>query len=330
MTSPDRPDLLPAVVAESVTPEPKIQSAAQALLAGGLVAFPTETVYGLGADATSDAAVAQVYAVKGRPTFNPLIAHVADLASAEALGVFEPIARALAERFWPGPLTLVVPRREGCPVSLLASAGLDTLAIRVPNHPIALALLRATGRPVVAPSANPSGRVSPTTAQHVQDGLGDRVATVLDGGPCVVGVESTVVRVEGGVVTLLRPGGLARAALEAVVGCPVETVTHSEAPHAPGQLESHYAPSAPIRLDVAEVTPGEALLAFGPALPGAAHTLNLSPAGDTTQAAANLFAMLRALDQPGLAGIAVMPIPADGLGEAIRDRLRRAAAPRDT
>jgi L-threonylcarbamoyladenylate synthase len=311
-------------------PDIAIVEAAAALQDGKLVAFPTETVYGLGADATSDAAVAAVYAAKGRPDFNPLIAHVADLAAAEALVVFPPAARRLAEAFWPGPLTLVLPRRADCPVSLLASAGLDTLAVRVPDHPLALALLRAVAVPVVAPSANPSGGLSPTTAEHVRAGLGDKVGAILDGGPCRVGVESTVVDLSGPAPLLLRPGGVSREAIEAILATALGAVAGGPL-RSPGQLDSHYAPHLPVRLNATSVRPDEALLVFGTAFPaGAAMTLNLSPAGDTVEAAAHLFAYLRRLDRPELAGIAVTPIPEDGLGLAINDRLRRAAAPRGT
>ena len=300
-----------------------IDEATAVLAAGNLVAFPTETVYGLGADATSDAAVARVYEAKGRPHFNPLIAHVPDLAAAERLVVFTGPARQLAQAFWPGPLTLVLERTAGCPVSLLASAGLDTLAVRVPDHPLALTLLRAFGRAVVAPSANPSGQLSPTTASHVQGALGDKVAVILDGGPCRVGLESTVVDLSGGRPILLRPGGVPAEAVEAILG---PLALPGDGPlRSPGQLDSHYAPYLPVRLDATEARPGEALLAFGPAAPGG---LNLSPSGDVVEAAANLFAFLRRLDRKGLKGIAVMPIPDRGLGRAINDRLRRAAAPR--
>jgi L-threonylcarbamoyladenylate synthase len=305
--------------------ESAIDEAVAALAAGRLVVFPTETVYGLGADATSDAAVARVYDVKGRPTFNPLIAHVPDLAAAERLVVVSASARRLARAFWPGPLTLVLPRRADCPVSLLASAGLDTLAVRVPDHPLALALLRAAGRPLVAPSANPSGRLSPTTADAVRDALGTDVALVLDGGPCRVGVESTVVDLSGERPTLLRPGGVPSEAIEALLG-PL-AVPGGGPIRAPGQLESHYAPSLPLRLGATSARPGEALLGFGPDAPPET-ALNLSPSGDLAEAAANLFAFLRRLDRPGPSAIAVMPIPERGLGRAINDRLRRAAAPR--
>lgn len=310
----------------------RIAAAAEALAAGELVAFPTETVYGLGADATNDAAVAKVYAAKGRPRFNPLIVHVPDAAAAFALGEFPDEAKALARAFWPGPLTIVVKRAEPCPVSLLASAGGDTIALRVPSHPLALGLLAALARPVVAPSANPSGRISPTTAAHVEAGLGGRIAMVLDGGASPVGVESTVVSFADGPAVLLRPGGLDREAIERVLGIRLKAAA-KEAPGtalaAPGRMESHYAPRAAVRLNVTAPQPGEALLAFGPELPATAGPLrNLSPAGDLTEAAANLFCYLHELDALGVAAIAVMPIPHEGLGEAINDRLARAAAPR--
>ena len=300
-----------------------ISKAADLLLGGELVAFPTETVYGLGALATDDNAVARIYAAKGRPTFNPLISHVPDVEAAFALGEFSADALKLAARFWPGPLTLVVPRWSTCTVSLLASAGLASLAIRVPQHPIALELLRAVGKPVVAPSANPSGRISPTTAQHVRDGLGAKVSMVLDGGPCTVGVESTVVSFLEGKATLLRPGGLARETIEEAMGF---RLLDGEAGmmHSPGQMESHYAPHAAMRLNAEAAMNGEAYLGFGKF--GLEH--NLSPSGDVVEAAANLFRMLHELDamKPDL--IAVAPIPMSGLGEAINDRLKRAAAPR--
>lgn len=300
-----------------------IAEAAALLRAGGLVAFPTETVYGLGGDATDDRAVARIFAAKRRPRFNPLIAHVADRAAAAALAAFDRRADRIAEAFWPGPLTLVLPRRAGCPVSLLASAGLDTLALRVPAHPVALALLRAVGRPVAAPSANRSGAVSPTRAAHVADSLGDAVDLVLDGGACRVGVESTILDLSASRPAILRPGGIAREDIEALLG-PVDGPAAGPV-KAPGMLESHYAPGLPVRLDATAARPGEALLGFGPV---AGATANLSPAGDLVEAAANLFALLRALDRPEFTGIAVSPIPEAGLGAAINDRLRRAAAPR--
>jgi len=303
-----------------------IAAAAALLREGRLVAFPTETVYGLGADATDDRAVAAIFAAKNRPTFNPLIAHVADIAAAAALVVLDDRARHLAAAFWPGPLTLVLPRAADSTVSLLASAGLDSIAVRVPAHPVALALLRATGRPVAAPSANPSGGVSPTTAAHVEEGLGERLAMILDGGACRVGVESTVLDLTTATPTLLRPGGVTREQLEALLGPVAVAQGHDEdGPRSPGMLASHYAPALPVRLDVQAALPGEALLGFGPQLQA---TLNLSPAADLAEAAANLFALLRALDRAEFSGIAVSPIPHHGLGLAINDRLRRAAAPR--
>lgn len=299
--------------------------AAEALIEGKLVAFPTETVYGLGADATQDAAVAQVFAAKGRPTFNPLIVHVPSLEDAVALGEFNAEASELAKLFWPGPLTLVVPRRQGCPVSLLASAGLPSLAIRVPRHPLAQDLLKAVRRPVVAPSANPSGRISPTTADHVRAGLGDKVSVILDGGPCDIGLESTIVGFLDERPTLLRPGGLAREEIERALGHKLALGGDAGKPTAPGQLESHYAPKARMRLDAASAREGEVYLAFGTA---SDSRYNLSPSGDLVEAAANLFRLLHEMDETGAKAIAVAPIPMQGLGEAINDRLRRAAAPR--
>jgi L-threonylcarbamoyladenylate synthase len=297
------------------------------------VAFPTETVYGLGADAANGAAVARLYLAKGRPSFNPLIAHVADAAAAQRLALFDADAKRLAAAFWPGPLTLVLAKAPGCPVAALATAGLDSIAVRVPNSAVAQAILAAFGAPVVAPSANRSGHVSPTTAAHVLADLGGRIDLIVDGGPTLVGVESTIVSCVGEPM-LLRPGGLAREDIERVLGRPLaEPQDQPEAPTAPGMFASHYAPAARLRLDAQDAWPGEALLAFGPQVPPgadrAAAVLNLSPAGDLVEAAANLFAHLRALDRPGIAAIAIMPIPHQGLGEAINDRLARAAAPRD-
>jgi L-threonylcarbamoyladenylate synthase len=305
-----------------------IATAARVLGAGGLVAFPTETVYGLGADATNGASVARLYAAKGRPRFNPLISHLPDAKSALPLARFSHDAKLLAGVFWPGPLTLVLPKAEGCPVSELATAGLDSIAVRVPDHSIARDLLKAFGRPVVAPSANQSGHVSPTLAEHVRADLDGRIDLIIDGGPASVGVESTIVSCLG-VPTLLRPGGLPREAIERVLGHPLAIAepTSDEAPLAPGMLASHYAPKAMLRLNAIDVRPGEALLAFGPGAPRAAAMLNLSASGDLIEAAANLFSHLRTLDASG-ARIAVMPIPNDDLGEAINDRLARAAAPR--
>jgi L-threonylcarbamoyladenylate synthase len=307
-----------------------IEQAAQALRAGRLVAFPTETVYGLGADATNGAAVADIFAAKQRPRFNPLIVHVPDLAAADRLAVLGKIEQKLAEAFWPGGLTLVVKKRPGCPVADLTTSGLDTIAIRVPSHPLATTLLRAVARPVAAPSANRSGHVSPTRAEHVQADLGDRVAIVLDGGPTGIGLESTVVAVMTNGVALLRPGAVTAEAIEQVIGQTlVRSAASSGTPIAPGQLPSHYAPHATVRLNAHQVKPGEALLAFGPQTPApAGPVVNLSPSGDLREAAANLFSALRTLDATGVATIAVMPIPRNGLGEAINDRLERAAAPR--
>ena len=305
------------------------QAAAQCLGRGGLVAFPTETVYGLGADATNGQAVARLYEAKGRPAFNPLIAHVPDIAVARDCAVFNADAETLAAAFWPGPLTLVLPRKPDCKVSELATAGLDTIAVRVPDHAMAHAILRAFGKPVVAPSANVSGHVSPTTAAHVLDDLDGRIDMIVDGGPTPVGIESTVVACIDQ-PTLLRPGGLSRAQIAAMVGRDLsDTPAGAEDnPIAPGMLTSHYAPRTRLRLDATSVEPGEVLLAFGTPLPGAATVLNLSERGDLAEAAANLFGHLRRLDGLRAPQIAVMRIPHQGLGEAINDRLRRAAAPK--
>jgi L-threonylcarbamoyladenylate synthase len=312
----------------SATPD-NIERAACLIRAGALVAFPTETVYGLGGDATHEEAVAHIFAAKGRPRFNPLIVHVAGLAEAEALALFDERARIAAHHFWPGPLSLVLPRRVECGLSLLASAGFDSVALRIPAHPVAQALLRAAGRPIAAPSANRSGRVSPTTAAHVAAELGDGVALILDAGPCPVGIESTVLGLTGKMPALLRPGGVALEQLTQIFGHIEMATAGDDAPRSPGRLPSHYAPALPLRLDATNARPGEALLAFGPdAPPGFAEVLFLSRSGDLAEAAANLFAMLRRLDRPEFAGIAVMPIPETRLGRAINDRLRRAAAPR--
>ena len=306
-----------------------IEPAAAALAQGKLVAFPTETVYGLGANALDERAVASVYEAKGRPRINPLIVHVAERADAFRLGVFNGAAHALAEAFWPGPLTLVVPRADDCPVSLLASAGLASLAIRMPSHDLARKLIATAGVPLVAPSANLSGRVSPTTAAHVLEGLAGRIDMVLDGGACDLGIESTIVSCLEGRPGLLRLGALARGRIEDVLGEQLTSPVEEGRPIAPGGLASHYAPAAALRLGALRANEGEALLAFGPQVPEhSGPMLNLSPAGDVTEAAANLFAMLRELDASGVKTIALMPIPNDGLGEAINDRLRRAAAPR--
>jgi len=311
-----------------------IEAAARCLAAGGLVAFPTETVYGLGADATDGRAVARLYEAKGRPAFNPLIAHVSDVAAARKLAHFDADAARLAEKFWPGPLTLVLPKAEGCLVADLATAGLDTIAVRVPKHPVAQNILKAFGKPIVAPSANRSGHVSPTNAAHVLADLRGRVDLIIDGGATPVGIESSIVACLGEPI-LLRPGGVPREDIERTLGRPlaqppraVEAAAGDAAPAAPGMLAAHYAPHTPLRLDVAAVAPGEALLAFGPQMPAgagqAARVLNLSPRGDLVEAAANLFSHLRDLDAAAAPCIAVMPVPGNGLGEAINDRLRRA------
>jgi L-threonylcarbamoyladenylate synthase len=309
--------------------ETGIAEAARLVRGGELAAFPTETVYGLGGDATDERAVARIFEAKGRPRFNPLIVHVPDLAAAERLALFDDRARAAARQFWPGPLTLVLKRRAESGLSLLASAGLDTVALRVPAHPVAQALLRAAGRPVAAPSANRSGRVSPTTAAHVAAELGDRAAVILDGGPTQIGLESAVLDLSGAAPILLRPGGVTLEELAARLGPVAAVETDPAAPRSPGQLASHYAPALPLRLNATEARPGEALLAFGGGrAPGSAAAMWLSRDGDLAEAAANLFAMLRALDRPEFSAIAVTPIPERGLGRAINDRLRRAAAPR--
>lgn len=295
-----------------------IARAARILRDGGLVAFPTETVYGLGADATNGQAVAGIFSAKGRPRFNPLIVHVRNLKDAERHALFSQAPRELAKRFWPGALTLVLPRATTS-LSDLVSAGLPTVALRVPAHPIAQRLLEETGLPIAAPSANPSGGVSATMAGHVADGLEEQVDFILDGGPTGLGLESTVIGFDGGQPVLLRPGAVTRGEIEAVTG-PLQKA--GSAIQSPGQLESHYAPAAALRVNVLRPGQDEALLGFGPA-PEAA--LNLSPNGDLKEAAANLFAMLRQLDKTARR-IAVMPIPETGLGEAINDRLRRAAA----
>jgi len=298
-----------------------IAYAARILRQGGLVAFPTETVYGLGADATNGKAVAGIFAAKGRPRFNPLIVHVRDASEAERHALFSDAARRLAARFWPGALTLVLPRATET-LSELVSAGLPTVALRVPAHPVAQRLLQEAGLPIAAPSANPSGKVSATMAAHVAEALQEKVDFILDGGPAILGLESTVIGFDGDQAVLLRPGAIAREEIEAIIG-PLQKA--GPAIQSPGQLESHYAPSAALRLDVSQPELDEALLGFGPSSQAA---LNLSPTGDLREAAANLFAMLRKLDKQ-TKRIAVMPIPETGLGEAINDRLRRAAAGRE-
>jgi L-threonylcarbamoyladenylate synthase len=303
-----------------------IEDAAQALARGGIVAFPTETVYGLGANALNAEAVACVFAAKERPRFNPLIVHVLDAEAAEAHAVVEATAKMLMEAFWPGPLSLVLKRAPDCKIAELVSAGLDTIALRAPAHPIAQALLAESALPLAAPSANRSGHVSPTTAQHVQAELGDLPAMILDGGPCTLGLESTVIDLAGPAPVLLRAGALPREDIEAVLGQRLTTSEDEARPASPGQLASHYAPRTKLRLDVTSPREGEALLAFGPEAPAfEGQTINLSPSGDLTEAAAKFFAALRTLDEAGPEAIAVMPIPARGLGEAINDRLRRGA-----
>jgi L-threonylcarbamoyladenylate synthase len=315
--------------------EAAVAAAARILGQGGLVAFPTETVYGLGADATNAAAIARLYQAKGRPAFNPLIAHVGDIEAARRIARFDAQATALAAAFWPGPLTLVLPKTGDCPVADLATAGLETIAIRVPAHAVARDILRAFGGPVVAPSANLSGHVSPTTAAHVQSDLAGRIDLIVDGGPVEVGVESTIVGCFEAPV-LLRPGGLPRGDIERVLGRPLARPpadSDDGQPLAPGMLASHYAPRTRVRLDAGRVEAGEALLAFGPdavaGVDAGTAVMNLSVRGDLDEAAANLFGYLRALDARGARAIAVMPVPHHGLGEAINDRLRRAAVERD-
>jgi L-threonylcarbamoyladenylate synthase len=312
--------------------EKAIAAAAEHLRAGRLVAFPTETVYGLGADATNAHAVAHIFAAKGRPRFNPLIVHFLDADAADVHAAFTPLARRLADAFWPGPLTLVLDKRESSPLADLVTGGLASLAVRSPDHPVARALLAATGRPLAAPSANRSGHVSPTQAAHVDADLGDRVAVVLDGGATAHGLESTIVDARGEAPVLLRPGAVPVETIEAVLGMKVVRGDIDAArPSAPGQLVSHYAPQASVRLNACDVRPGEALLAFGPDVPATSgKVINLSPGADLAEAAVNLFAALRALDAGGEHAIAVMPIPEHGLGEAINDRLQRAAAPRES
>ena len=330
---------MPAIATVVAWANPEtIEQAKSALLAGRLVAFPTETVYGLGADAANDRAVAMLYAAKERPAFNPLIAHVTDLAAARRLAQFDAESLKLAEAFWPGPLTLVLAKHRDCRVGQLATAGLNTIAVRVPSHPVAHNILSAFGKPVVAPSANRSGRVSPTSARHVQADLGGRIDLIVDGGATPLGIESTILACFGTTV-LLRPGSTPRGAIEECLGHDIAVATRSThagdgsgRPLAPGMLISHYAPHALVRMNAVTVAPGEALLAFGTTLPqdaGKARTaLNLSPRCDLVEAAGNLFNYLRELDGTGVDSIAVAPIPDEGLGEAINDRLRRAAAPR--
>ena len=314
--------------------ENAIAEAAAKILAGGLVAVPTETVYGLAADATNDDAVARIFEAKSRPQFNPLIIHVASIEMAKRYVAFPALASKLAKEFWPGPLTMVLPRHEDSAVSFLVSAGFDTIAVRMPDHATAQALITAVDRPLAAPSANRSGTISPTTADHVRTSLGDKVDLILDGDACAVGIESTIVEVEGDAVTLLRPGGIARATIERFLGQPVCDGPHTKKPQAPGMLESHYAPRAALRLNASAPEEGEAFLGFGAVNSNSPYALNLSPAGDLREAAAHFFKHLHALDRIAathrLKGIAAAPVPMEGLGEAINDRMVRAAAPRSS
>lgn len=319
------------MLAKIINQDAALESALALLRSGEVVAIPTETVYGLAGDATSGVAVAAIFEAKGRPRFNPLIVHVASLEMAEKVARFDPISRSLAEKFWPGPLTLVLPLQPNSEVHPLVTAGLQTVALRMPQG-FGHNLIEALGRPLAAPSANSSGRISATTAQAVAADLGGRIKLVVDGGPTAVGVESTIVKVEEGGIAVLRPGGIASADIEAASGVAPRRMGKS-AIEAPGMLASHYAPNAAIRLNASEVGAGEALLSFGSkAVRGAAGAIasrNLSPAGDLREAAANLFSHMAELDRSGATSIAVVPIPKDGLGEAINDRLSRAAAPRD-
>jgi L-threonylcarbamoyladenylate synthase len=308
-----------------------IADAGACLRAGGLVAMPTETVYGLAADATSDAAVAAIYAAKGRPAINPLIAHVLDMDAAREHAIFGPEAQTLARAFWPGPLTLVLPVASTCRISLLARAGLETVAIRSPSHETARALIEAAGVPLAAPSANRSGAVSPTAGPHVAAELDGRVDWILDGGQCRHGLESTIVACLSSRPQLLRPGAITREAIESALGSPIDSTSLTRsAPNAPGQLASHYAPKAALRLGAVDASADEAALDFGGSLKCSAGSarLDLSPSADLIEAASHLFSYLRALDASGAARIAVAPIPSHGLGAAINDRLCRAAAPR--
>ena len=319
------------IIDVSDNPAEGIEEAVHVLAEGQCVAIPTETVYGLAADATNPAAVTRIYQTKGRPQFNPLICHMSDLAMAKRYAVFDPISEKLAEAFWPGPLTLVLPLREGSDIHDLTTAGLDTVGIRVPEG-FAGALIRAFDRPLAAPSANTSGKISATSAAHVEADLGAKIALILDAGPCPVGVESTIVKVDRDDVKLLRPGGLAAEEVERVAGRPLARKEGAGAIiEAPGMLASHYAPNAAVRLNVTEVSKGEALIRFGDAVvdgePGA--VFDLSPSGDLAEAATNLFDFMKRADAAGGPGIAVTPIPNEGLGEAINDRLQRAAAPRE-
>jgi len=313
---------------ETVILKPDTNGIAQAALVlgrGGLAAFPTETVYGLGADARNDTAVAGIYAAKGRPSFNPLIVHLADVAAVHSYCEMNDVADRLAAAFWPGALTLVLPLRTDAGISKLVTAGLSTLAVRVPDHALAQSLLAAFDGPVAAPSANPSGRISPTTAAHVIAGLSGEIDAIVDGGTCTVGVESTIVDCSGAEPVILRAGGIPAEALEACLGMPLATPSDPATPTSPGQLLSHYAPQGSVRLNARHFDRHETGLGFG----AVDASLNLSPSGDLVEAAANLFAMLHQLDAMGATAIAVSPIPDRGLGRAINDRLKRAAAPRD-
>lgn len=304
-----------------------MQEAAEILRAGGICAFPTETVYGLGADATNADAVLNVYKAKGRPRFNPLIVHCSDLAMVETLVDMPSLAIDMTQ-FWPGPLSIVLPLKPGGEICDIVTAGLDTLAVRIPAHPLARELIAAVGKPLAAPSANPSGKLSATTAAQVVNGFGASIP-VLDGGPCYAGLESTIIAIDGDRLVQLRAGALDRKEIEKKMQQPVEVAALDSPINAPGMLASHYAPNARMQLDVTIPQVGEAYLAFGPAPDHAGPMRNLSPSGDLTEAARNLFSMLHKLDAEGAATIAVAPIPDTGLGEAINDRLRRAAAPRD-
>lgn len=321
------------LISIATDPERALEEAVAVLASGGVIAMPTETVYGLAGDATNAASITAIFETKGRPRFNPLICHMGDLAMAEGYAVFDPLSRRLAEEFWPGPLTLVLPLKPMSGIHALATAGLDTVGIRVPRG-FAGRLIAAFGRPIAAPSANTSGRISPTSAGHVARDLGDKVPLIIDGGASPVGVESTIVKVEDGRVRLLRPGGIAAEAIEAALGLTVERAAQAGATiEAPGMLASHYAPDAPIRLDAEAIEPGEALINFASqtvrGIEGARAVFDLSPSGDLAEAAANLFDTMKRADASGADGIAVAPIPHQGLGEAINDRLARAAAPRD-
>jgi len=320
------------IIDTRIEPDRAIESACAVLGKGEPVAIPTETVYGLAADATNAAAITRIYEMKGRPRFNPLICHVSDMEMADAHVIFDPISRRLAAAFWPGPLTLILPQRRESRVHPLASAGLDTLGIRMPEG-FSRRVIARFGRPLAAPSANTSGKISPTCAVHVQDDLGPKLKLILDAGPAEIGLESTIVKVESGRLRLLRPGGLDAAEIEALTGFPVERPDAAGAAiEAPGMLVSHYAPGAAVRLNAVDVQKGEALIRFGSIpLPGeseAAVVLDLSPEGNLREAAANLFDYMKKADASGAATIAVGPVPSEGLGEAIIDRLQRAAAPR--